>query len=233
MHADGDKQRGSTNFWSFVVLQLCLYQTVWFAAGLSLMEPKCCSVSVGVRGCVACANTAKRAQCLPCSRSQTSVQRLLKTKDPANRVLGVSRGVKLLTSFPVRVCGRRPLCQVPSAMACVWSKDDETRSTLLCYSHWVLVFGFIPTALARHNLARVQYEYVLAAQLQSTCSEGYTSEDPRALSARTGFRKGLHQIELLCRAGTTKLQKFVQPRCLSPSACIRHMHGAAFASRYR
>ena len=117
MHADGDKQRGSTNFWSFVVLQLCLYQTVWFAA--SLMEPKCCSVSVGVRGCVARAIPAKPAQCLPCSRSQTSVQRLLKTKDPANRVLGVSRGVKLLTSFPARVCGRRPLRQVRKWMACI------------------------------------------------------------------------------------------------------------------
>ena len=26
MHADGDKQRGCTNFWSFVVLQHCLYR---------------------------------------------------------------------------------------------------------------------------------------------------------------------------------------------------------------
>jgi len=32
---------------------------------------------------------------------------------------------------------------------------------------------------------------------------------------------------LCCR--TTKLQKFVESRCLSPSACLRHMHGAAFA----
>ena len=31
-----------------------------------------------------------------------------------------------------------------------------------------------------------------------------------------------------CRR-TTKLQKFVEPRCPSPSACLRHMHGAAFA----
>ncbi len=35
---------------------------------------------------------------------------------------------------------------------------------------------------------------------QSTCSEEYTDEHPRAPSAGTGFRKGLHQIELLCRA---------------------------------
>ena len=43
-------------------------ETVWFAA--SLMEPICCSVSVGIRGCVARAIPAKPAQCLPCSRSQ-------------------------------------------------------------------------------------------------------------------------------------------------------------------
>ena len=108
--------------------------------------------------------------------------------------------MKLLTSFPVRVCGRRPLFQVPSAMACV-SCSKARRNEVHSATQLVLVFGFIPTALAAApQLARVQYEYVLAAQLQSTCSEGYTSDHPRALSARTGFRKGLHQIEQLCRA---------------------------------
>lgn len=107
--------------------------------------------------------------------------------------------MKLLTSFPVRVCGRRPLCQVPSAMACVLLEGTAKRGPLTL--NWVLVLAFIPTALAAApRLARVQYEYVQAAQLQSTCSEEYTDEHSRATSARTGFRKGLHQIELLCRA---------------------------------
>jgi hypothetical protein len=92
------------------------------------------------------------------------------------------------------------LCQVPSAMACVsCSKDGETRSTLLLsLGARFRIHSNRPRCGS--TIARVQYEYVLAAQLQSTCSEGYTSEDPRALSVRTGFRKGLHQIELLCRA---------------------------------
>ena len=54
--------------------------------------------------------------------------------------------MKLLTSFPVRVCGRRPLCQVPSAMACVLLEGTAKRGPLTL--NWVLVLAFIPTALA-------------------------------------------------------------------------------------
>ena len=150
MHADGDKQRGSTNFWSFVVLQHFLYQTVWFAASLSLMEQKCCSVSVGVRGCVACANIAKLAQCLPCARSQTSVQRLLKTKRPANRVLGVSRGVKLLTSFRLKEATvARASAQVDGVhFVCLLLEGAGNEVHSPFCTRLVLVLAFIPTALA-------------------------------------------------------------------------------------
>ena len=107
--------------------------------------------------------------------------------------------MKLLTSFPVRVCGRRPLCQVPSAMACVLLEGTAKRGPLTL--NWVLVLAFIPTALAAAPRWLVcSTNTSRAAQLQSTCSEEYTDEHPRATSARTGFRKGLHQIELLCRA---------------------------------
>ena len=59
--------------------------------------------------------------------------------------------MKLLTSFPVRVCGRRPLCQVPSAMACVsCSKDGETRSTLLSIG-CSFSDSFQPPSLRLHN----------------------------------------------------------------------------------
>ncbi len=165
------------------------------------MEPKCCSVSVGIRGCVARAIPAKPAQCLPCSRSQNFGPTALENKKTSRQqYLRYPKGVKLLTAFPVRVCGRRPLCQVPSAMAWCLARRTEKRGPL-CYSQLGARFRIHSNRpRCGSTIARVQYEYVLAAQLQSTCSEGYTSEDPRALSARTGFRKGLHQIELLCRA---------------------------------
>jgi hypothetical protein len=85
-------------------------------------------------------------------------------------------------------------------MACVPPRrHGETRSTL--YSQLGARFRN-PSNRPRcgSTMARVQYEYVLAAQLQSTCSEEYTDEHPCAPWARSGFRKGLHQIELLCRA---------------------------------
>ncbi len=48
-------------------------------------------------------------------------------------------------------------------------------------------------------MARVRTKYVQAAHPQSTSSEDTRANIPRAPSARTGFRQGLHQIELLCR----------------------------------
>ena len=59
--------------------------------------------------------------------------------------------------------------------------------------------SFQPPSLRLHD-GSCAVRYVQAAQLQSTCSEKYTDEHPRAPWARSGFRKGLHQIELLCRA---------------------------------
>lgn len=102
MHADGDKQRGCTNFWSFVVLQHCLYRD-----GLVCGELDGTEMLQRVRG-----RSWLRRTRNPCETgtvsallalTNLSVQRLLKTKRPANRVLEVSQGVKLLTSFPVRV----------------------------------------------------------------------------------------------------------------------------------
>ena len=133
---------------------------------------------------------------------KTSVQRLSKTKRPAKSSIGVSQGVKLLTSFPVRKSLRKatvvPSAKCDGVRVLLEGRRNEVHCATLT---WVLVFRIHSNRpRCGSTIARVQYEYVLAAQLQSTCSEGYTSEDPRALSARTGFRKGLHQIELLCRA---------------------------------
>ena len=163
------------------------------------MEPKCCSVSVGVRGCVARAIPAKPAQCLPCSRSQTSVQRLLKTKKTGQSSTGgIPRG-EAVNVFSGK--SLRKATVVPSAKCDgvrLARRHGETRSS---DSQLGARFGIHSNRpRCGSTMARVRYEYVQAVQLQSTCSEEYTDEHPRATSARTGFRKGLHQIELLCRA---------------------------------
>ena len=156
-------------------------ETVWFAA--SLMEPKCCSVSVGVRGCVARAIPAKPAQCLPCSRSQTSVQRLLKTKKTGQSSTGgIPRG-EAVNVFSGK--SLRKATVVPSAKCDgvrLARRHDETRSTLLLSIGCSFWQSFQPPSLRLHDgscAVRIRPGCATAVYLQrgihgrtSTCNLG-------------------------------------------------------------
>ena len=145
MHADGDKQRGCTNFWSFVVLQRCLYRD-----GLLCGELDGTEMLQRVRGrsWLRCTRNSCETGTVSAVPALTNFgpTALENKKNSQSSIGGTPRGeaVNVFSAKSLRKATVVPSAKCDGCVSCSKARRNEVHST----THWVLAFGFIPTALA-------------------------------------------------------------------------------------